>query len=38
MSITKELLGIKMAECNEIMSSIEQMVNIKGVALLLKKN
>ena len=28
-----------MAECNEIiMSSIEQVVNIKGIAELLKKN
>ena len=34
-SITEELSGTKMAECNEIIC---QTINIKGVMWLLKKN
>ena len=37
-SITKQLLAAKMAECNEIMSNIKQMMKMKGAVQLLKKN
>ena len=37
-SITKELSGTKIAECNEIMSKIKQIMNTKGAMWLHKKN